>query len=147
MLFYCIAILWLILDQISKFYIVEHMSLGESIPLIEGYFNCTYILNRGAAFGILTDQHIFFLCIVVLLVLAYLYFRKTIHEGPKFLQIGAALLLSGALGNGWDRFYRSAVVDFFDFRVWPIFNVADIGICLGVLLIVIYLITCEDDEK
>ena len=71
------------------------------------------------------------------------YYWKRLSKGPWTLQIGSALLVSGAIGNGIDRYMIHGVVDFFDFRIWPIFNVADIGICVGVALVVYYLFTLK----
>ncbi|MBS7143655.1 MAG: signal peptidase II [Veillonella sp.] len=119
-MFYIILILWLLLDQWTKYYIMNHFMLGESLVVIPNVFHLTYIINRGAAFG---------------------------SKGPWTLQIGSALLVSGAIGNGIDRYMLHGVVDFFDFRIWPIFNVADIGICVGVALVVYYLFTLKDDDK
>ena len=129
-MFYIILILWLLLDQWTKYYIMNHFMLGESLVVIPNVFHLTYIINRGAAFGMLANQRWFFL-----------------SKGPWTLQIGSALLVSGAIGNGIDRYMIHGVVDFFDFRIWPIFNVADIGICVGVALVVYYLFTLKDDDK
>ena len=104
-----IALFVTVLDQLVKWIVQQHMVWGESIPLIPGVFHLTYIINPGAAFGILA------------------YFSAAI-----------GMLLGGALGNAIDRVRISGVVDFFDFRIWPIFNVADIFICVGVALIVFY---------
>ncbi|MDY3974788.1 signal peptidase II [uncultured Veillonella sp.] len=137
MTFYVImGLVWLALDQATKIYVQDTMYLGESIPVIPNVFHFTYILNKGAAFGILEDQRIFFLLIVAILLGVLFYLRKYIYNGSKALKVGTSLLVSGALGNGWDRYHLGAVVDFFDFRIWPIFNVADIGICLGVAALI-----------
>lgn len=132
------AILVTLLDQVTKWYVSSHMELGETIPVIPGIFHWTYIVNPGAAFGILEYQHAFFLGIVVVLFVAYGWMRKRIPENPVYFPVGIGLLLGGALGNAIDRVRIHGVVDFFDFRVWPIFNVADIGICLGVALVLLY---------
>lgn len=146
LVFYLIAIVWLVLDQLSKYYIMKHFYLGESVPVIPNVFHITYIINRGAAFGILENQQwIFLLVAVILVVLAFLY-RKTINNGPVSLHVGTALLISGAIGNGIDRFTLRGVVDFFDLRVWPIFNIADIGICVGVIGVVYYLLRLDSEE-
>lgn len=114
------------------------MELGESIPLIPHVFHLTYIMNPGAAFGILEYQHTFFLGIVVVLFAAYLIMRRRIPKNPVYFPIGIGMVLGGALGNAIDRVRYQGVVDFFDFRVWPIFNVADIAICVGMALILWY---------
>lgn len=133
-----IGVIWSIVDYVTKYFIQQHFVPGESLPIIPNVFHITYILNYGAAFGILRDQRIFFLTVVVILIVALWVFRKQIKNGGMLPQLGASLLVSGALGNALDRLVRGAVVDFFDFRIWPIFNVADIGICIGVVLLAIY---------
>ena len=121
-----------------KWIVVSHMEWGESIPLIPNVFHLTYILNPGAAFGILAYQRWFFLLIVLILFGAFFAFRKRIPKEPVYFPAAIGMLLGGALGNAIDRVRLSGVIDFFDFRIWPIFNVADIFICVGVALIVFY---------
>ena len=133
-----IACVVTILDQLVKWIVVTHMEWGESIPLIPNVFHLTYILNPGAAFGILAYQKWFFLLIVLILFGAFFAFRKRIPKEPVYFPAAIGMLLGGALGNAIDRVRLSGVVDFFDFRIWPIFNVADIFICVGVALIVFY---------
>ena len=132
------AILVALLDQATKWYVATHMDLGETIPVIPEIFHWTYIINPGAAFGILAYQRWFFLAIVILLFGAFFFFRKRIPKEPRYFSAAIGMLLGGALGNAIDRVRISGVVDFFDFRIWPIFNVADIFICVGVALIVFY---------
>lgn len=144
-LFYAIVIIWLVLDQWTKYYVMNHFMLGESVPVIQDVFHLTYIINRGAAFGMLANQRWVFLAVAVLLLVVYAIYRKKVNNGPLLLRMGTALLISGAVGNGIDRYVLHGVVDFFDIRVWPIFNVADIGICVGVACIVYYLLTSDKD--
>jgi len=132
------AILVTALDQFVKWYASGHMALGESIPIIPGVFHLTYILNPGAAFGILEGECWFFLAIVLALFAAYAWAYKKIPQEPAYFPLAVGMLLGGALGNAIDRVRLSRVVDFFDFRVWPIFNVADIAICCAVALLVFY---------
>lgn len=146
-MFYLIAIIWLLFDQVSKYYVMNHFVLGESLPVIQNVFYFTYIINRGAAFGMLTNQRWFFLAVALVLIIVYGIYRKQINNGPLVLRIGSALLISGAIGNGIDRYILHGVVDFFDFRIWPIFNIADIGICIGVVCIIYYLLTSKHEEK
>lgn len=146
-MFYFIAIIWLVLDQASKYYVMNHFALGESIPVIQNVFHLTYIINRGAAFGMLTNQRWFFLAVAFVLIIVYGFYRKRVNNGPLSLRVGTALLIAGAIGNGIDRYVLHGVVDFFDFRIWPIFNIADIGICVGVVCVIYYLLTSEHEEK
>lgn len=103
-------------------------------------------MNHGAAFGILMYQRWIFLLIVVLLVTALYLGRHRLAKAPLYARIGTGTLLGGALGNGWDRLYLGGVVDFFDFRIWPIFNVADIAICIGVPLLILYFWSHESQK-
>lgn len=146
-MFYLIAILWLVLDQVSKYYVMNHFAIGESVSVIQNVFHLTYIINRGAAFGMLANQRWFFLVAAFILIIVYAIYHKKVNRGPISLRIGSALLISGAIGNGIDRYVLHGVVDFFDFRIWPIFNVADIGICVGVACIIYHLLRNEHEES
>lgn len=146
-MFYLIAIIWLVLDQVSKYYVMNHFAIGESVSVIQNVFHLTYIINRGAAFGMLTNQRWFFLVVAFILIIVYAIYHKKVNRGPISLRIGSALLISGAIGNGIDRYVLHGVVDFFDFRIWPIFNVADIGICVGVTCIIYHLLRNEHEES
>jgi signal peptidase II len=146
-LFYLIAIIWLVLDQVSKYYVMNHFAIGESVSVIQNVFHLTYIINRGAAFGMLANQRWFFLVVAFILIIVYAIYHKKVNRGPISLRIGSALLISGAIGNGIDRYVLHGVVDFFDFRIWPIFNVADIGICVGVACIIYHLLRNEHEES
>lgn len=134
-----------IFDQFSKFYIQSHLSLGMSIPVIADIFHITYILNPGAAFGILEHQTMIFVAIAIGMVVAVLYFYPRIPRGHYPLRLGIGLMVGGALGNVIDRVKTGYVIDFFDFRIWPVFNVADIAIVTGVGLIVYSLIYLSND--
>lgn len=146
-MFYLIVIIWLVLDQVSKYYVMNHFAIGESVSVIQNVFHLTYIINRGAAFGMLANQRWFFLVVAFILIIVYAIYHKKVNRGPISLRIGSALLISGAIGNGIDRYVLHGVVDFFDFRIWPIFNVADIGICVGVACIIYHLLRNEHEES
>jgi signal peptidase II len=124
------------LDQVSKAYLQANMAPGASVPVIPGIFHITYVLNPGAAFGILEHQTWFFVAVAFLLFAAMVYFYPRIPQGYGLLRLGIALQTGGAAGNVIDRLKTGYVVDFFDFRVWPVFNVADMAIVGGVALIV-----------
>lgn len=130
-----LPLLVLALDRLTKMQVVARMTEGESIPVIENIFHLTYVLNPGAAFGMLPHNRSFFLAIGVAAVLAIVWMRKDILSEGWRVRTGTALFLGGAVGNLWDRALTGLVIDFFDFRVWPVFNVADIAICTGVGLI------------
>lgn len=127
-----LAVVVATIDQGIKYYVQSHMTLGMSIPVITGVFHITYILNPGAAFGILEYQTKFFVAIAVIMLAALVYFYRHIAAGHRLLRFGAGLLAGGAAGNVIDRVTTGYVVDFLDFRIWPVFNSADIAIVTGV---------------
>lgn len=141
--FLWISFLVLIIDQITKYFVSSHFYLGESVQVIPNVFHWTYILNPGAAFGMLDGNRWFFVAIAVLVCAGVWYFRKELQQESVMVQNGAALFIGGAIGNLIDRIFIGQVIDFFDFRIWPIFNVADIAICVGVGLIIWNIIMTE----
>lgn len=132
-----------ILDQFTKYIVVENMALGESIPIIEEVFHLTYILNPGAAFGMFAHNRLFFIAIAVIVIGIIIWARKEILASPWEVKAGCGLFLGGAIGNLIDRARQGLVIDFFDFRIWPVFNIADIAICIGVGLIIWNLLKTE----
>ena len=135
MLLLLIAAFVVAVDQFTKYLVTSNMSEGMGIPIIDGIFHLTFILNPGAAFGILENNRWFFVVTAVSVLIFLFYYRRAIMAESKLVQMGIALFAGGALGNLIDRIRTGLVIDFFDFRIWPIFNVADIAICLGVGLI------------
>ncbi|MGF1481941.1 MAG: signal peptidase II [Cyanophyceae cyanobacterium] len=138
--FWIIALVGLILDQVTKYWVVQTFSeIGETIPLWPGVFHFTYVINTGAAFSFFRNgvRWLRWLSLAVsigLIALAWFGPRMKIPE-----QLGYGCILAGALGNGIDRFLFGYVVDFLDFRLiqFPVFNLADIFINIGIVLILI----------
>lgn len=123
---------------------VQRFSPGEMIDIIPGFFQLTYVRNYGAAFGILRYHTSIFIVISLFMVFVVIIF------GPRFistryvmLRFAMALLLGGTLGNLSDRIVRGYVVDFFDFLFWPVFNISDIAIVLGIGLVIFSLLRSE----
>lgn len=137
-----ITVLVIIADQLFKHWIVTHLSLGMSITIIPHVLSLTNIRNNGAAWSILSGQTIFFYIItaVAVLLLGYLYIKSLQTKHSTLLRIGIALVLGGAVGNFIDRWRLKYVVDMFqlDFINFPIFNIADTALTIGVILIIIY---------
>ena len=131
---FLIALGVLFLDQGTKYLVNTKMIAGQSIPVIEGVFHLTYVQNRGAAFGILQGQTIFFMLVSVVILGLILYLLPRIPPDHSLLCVALGFLLGGAVGNLLDRILHSFVIDFFDFRIWPVFNIADIAIVSGVIL-------------
>ena len=141
-----VCVFIIILDQLVKLYVQSSMGLGMSIPVIPNVFHITYILNAGAAFGILENQRGFFIFIGILVLAAAGWFYSCLRRENAWIRYGAAMLLGGAAGNLIDRIFQGSVVDFIDFRIRLVFNVADIAIVVGVACI-IYSIVFQTKEK
>lgn len=124
-------LLFVMADQAVKQYVRSHMDYGQSIPVITEFLHITYIENPGAAFGMLEYRTGLFLAVTcaMFVFMAYLYPRM---ERTVYSRLAMGMLAGGAVGNAWDRVQYGKVTDFLDFRIWPIFNIADIAIVLGV---------------
>ena len=130
-----------VLDQLTKLLVVNTMTLGESIPLIETVFHFTRVHNYGAAWGMLSDHRWVFILItgVAIIVLPFVLYRyRKLHFLFGF---SLSLVIGGAIGNMIDRLFLGYVVDFLDFCLidFPVFNVADICVTCGAALMFIYL--------
>lgn len=123
----------LLLDQLTKFIVARELILGQSVPVIKGVLHFTLLYNRGAAFGILKNQLSFFILTsaiaAVLIIISLKKNKRTVYN------FSLGLMLAGALGNLIDRLFLGHVVDFIDFRIWPVFNVADSAITIGAILL------------
>lgn len=137
-------LLILIGDQATKYFVVTEMVPGESLPIIGEFFHLTYVLNPGAAFGLFAHQRWFFVIIALVLIGAVIYFYPRLKREGAMLHYGTVAMAAGAIGNLIDRIRTGLVIDFFDFRIWPVFNVADIAIVLGVIAM-IYAILFQSD--
>jgi signal peptidase II len=135
MFFYVLALAILIIDQLFKYLVHQSMSLGQSIPLLDGILKLTYVRNTGAAFSLFVGFSPYLLVIGVIVALAVIYFHYKIPARNYYLQTGLAFILGGSLGNLVDRIFRSYVIDYLDVTIWPVFNFADIMINIGVILI------------
>lgn len=131
-----LSICIVVLDQVVKFLVTHEMFPGMSIPVIQDVFHITFVLNPGAAFGILAHQRSFFIVMGIVIVILGGLFSPYIRRQCRIFRCGTALLLGGALGNLIDRVRFGHVIDFFDFRIWPVFNIADIAIVVGVTAII-----------
>ncbi|WP_419893842.1 signal peptidase II [Oceanobacillus kimchii] len=138
-MYYIIAVIVLIIDQLLKSAIVKWMEIGQTIPLWEGVFHITSLRNKGAAFGILQGQRWFFIIVTLIVVLGIIYYLQTEGRNNRRISFALSLLLGGALGNFFDRLIRGEVVDSLDFRLidYPIFNLADVFIVSGVALMIL----------
>lgn len=133
------AIFIILFDQASKFYIQHNMDIGESIPIIKEIFHITYIENPHTAFGLFEYQTMFFvIAALISVILVILIYKKIIFKKDSFMYIPLTLILGGAVGNLIDRVRIGRVIDFLDFRIWPIFNFADTAIICGMLILLVH---------
>lgn len=146
-----VSIFSVAIDQIIKLIITYFMSLNSSIIIIKNFFSITYVMNNGAAWSILSGHSWFLILMAILaLNLIYIFFIKD-KVLNKFEIIVYGLLIGGILGNLIDRILYGKVVDYLDFTIFnynfPIFNFADIFICVSVFLLIIGIIRGDIDEK
>ena len=137
-----LALIFIGLDQFTKYLIVNNMALGDSNDIINNFFAITSHRNRGAAWGILEDSRLFFLITTTIFLIGFFYYIiKQKNKLNNFDVLCFSLIIGGALGNFIDRLLRHEVVDFLDFNLlgykFPIFNLADTFICIGVFLLLI----------
>jgi signal peptidase II len=138
-LFWVAAFIGLVLDQITKYWVVQAMELEQSIPIWEGVFHLTYVTNTGAAFSLFSESGgwLRWLSLGVSLgLMALAWFGPLMN---RWEQAGYGFILGGALGNGIDRFAAGEVVDFLEFRLirFPVFNLADVFINIGIVCLLI----------
>jgi signal peptidase II len=123
-------------DQALKYWVMTTMLPLQSFALIRGFVSITYVLNYGAAFGIMYAKT-YLLLVITAGTFVYAWLRRhEVRKYPQMFQIGIAVALGGALGNFLDRIRLGYVVDFLDLHVWPVFNIADIAIVVGAGLII-----------
>jgi signal peptidase II len=144
MLFYSIAAIIVIIDQVIKYLVHQTMYLGQTIPLC-GMLKLTYVRNTGAAFSLFIGFSPYLAVAGVIIILAVICFHHRLPANRYYLQTGLAFILGGSLGNLIDRVFRSYVIDYLDITIWPVFNFADIMINIGVIAIIFKL--CSEKEK
>lgn len=128
----------IVLDQITKWYVDRHLALGESwmpVDAIYPIFRLTHVHNTGAAFGIFPEGGMVFLVIALVVSLVILFYYHQLPDGALLIRLGLGMQLGGALGNVIDRVRLGYVIDFFHVDFWPVFNVADSAIVVGVALL------------
>lgn len=139
-----ISFLVVVSDQVTKYLADKFLAPLESLPILKGIFHLTLTHNKGAAFSILQGGAIFFVIVSILCIGAIIFmlsrprFLKSMlgfEAADKIIQVSLGLILGGACGNLLDRLRFGYVIDFLDFQVWPVFNMADSCITIGAILI------------
>ena len=134
----------ILFDQITKF-IVEKYLYFKQISIIDNVLLFTYVQNRGGAWGIFNNIPLLFIVLVPIVIIGL--FLYAIHSKRKLEIVSIFMIIGGALGNYIDRLIRGYVVDFIDFRIWPVFNVADIFVVVGGILLILSAILIKNDGK
>lgn len=151
MIYLIIIVLLIAADQITKQLAVSYLTDIGSIPLIQNVFHLTYVENRGIAFGLFSGGRFVFIAasIILLAALTVIIYKTPKGERTIWQKAGTALIFAGAIGNIADRIRLGYVIDFFDFRLinFPVFNVADIAVCIGAAMILIHFLLNSSDEN
>ncbi|MBP6342387.1 MAG: signal peptidase II [Candidatus Omnitrophica bacterium] len=138
------------LDRATKTFFSKILSVGETIPVIKDIFHFTLVHNTGMAFGLFRDHGIVFIIIpiiaIALLVYNIYYYRENENLSRSYI-FAFSLIMGGAIGNLIDRIQIGHVIDFLDFRVFPVFNVADSAITVGAVIILIKCIPLSVKDK
>lgn len=149
-----VAVLLVGLDQVTKYLALMHLKPVGSVTFVEGFMDFTFVENRGVAFGMFSGQKWFILLLtgVIVAVMVYYFVRLPHSRQYQWVRGAMVLVLAGAVGNMIDRIFRGYVVDFFEFTFfdWPVFNVADIYVVVGVILLailILFVIKEEPKEK
>ncbi len=164
-----LIVVLVILDQITKYIIKYTMDLGDSFQVIGNFFKITYVENPGMAFGVRINNPYIFMALSVLAAVLVFYYLFKLRKESWFLQAALIFISAGAIGNLTDRFIYGRVVDFLDFEFfdifipafnflgfhfsgysmtrWPVFNVADMAVTGGMIILIIYLIFVGDPLK
>ena len=144
------ALVMIVLDQVVKNWALTSLQAQHTIPLIENVFHLTYVENRGAAFSLLAqfDSRWIFVALAVIITIVIFIVLRIDYIQTALGRWSLVLVAAGALGNAIDRVIHGFVVDLFDFRLihFPVFNVADIFICVGGVLFVIYFMFQHKDK-
>lgn len=148
-LYLLLSLIVVVIDQLIKLNVVQHLRVGESKTIIPNILSFYYLRNNGAAWNIFSGQMYFFYLISVIAIIAVLYFLFNPKYKSKTFDIGLALILGGIIGNFIDRVRLHYVVDMMqlDFINFNIFNFADSCITVGVMLVFIYLLFIDGKDK
>ncbi len=148
---YAIALIAIVVDQYTKLLVRKNMVAGETImvhPALRNIFDLTYTTNTGVAFGMFKEIGPVVSVLAILVVAIIIYYNNQLSERDVWLRVALGMQMGGAIGNNLiDRLFLGSVVDFLHIHYWPIFNVADSCITVGVVIIVVLMIREIVQEK
>ena len=150
LLFLGLAVLVIVLDQLTKRMAEDRLRGQRSVPMVDDILRLTYVENRGAAFGLLQDQTAFFVLVGIIVIGVIAMSYRYLPRSGFLLHLALGLMLGGAIGNLIDRVRQGYVVDFVDFGYranwWPVFNVADSAIVIGVALMALNALSPSSEQ-
>ncbi|PIQ86487.1 MAG: signal peptidase II [Candidatus Omnitrophica bacterium CG11_big_fil_rev_8_21_14_0_20_45_26] len=135
--FILIVLTIVFIDQSAKYFAQQALTVGQSLPIIPNILHFTLVQNHGIAFGIFQEHGRLLLAVIGVCVFLFVVYMWTFPPKTNLHFAAYGLILGGAIGNLSDRLYAGHVVDFIDFRVWPVFNLADTFISIGVGLLIL----------
>lgn len=134
---FAVAMAVILLDRLTKLIVLQLMTPTESIPLVGGLVRLTYVRNPGGAFGLFPGRQPLFFVAAVAVIGFILVYWLLVRPSDPWLVVGLGLELGGAIGNLIDRVAWGTVLDFIDFRFWPVFNVADSSVVIGLAMLLV----------
>ncbi len=145
-LFFVLSAVVVVSDQVVKYFIRHTLTEGRSVNVISHFVSFTYVQNRGAAFGFFQNNRLFII-VVGILAAVFILAELKLFCANGVVSLGSALLFGGIVGNLIDRIFLGFVTDFIDFHFWPVFNIADACIDIGLVILIIYFIHHGEDIK
>lgn len=138
----CFFVFVVVFDLVTKYVIESKMELGQETSFIPGFMSFVIVHNEGAAWGMFKGLQVLLIIVTLIFIAVYLWFIFTSKSKSALLGIASGLLLGGCVGNLYDRIGFGYVRDFlnFEFMNFPVFNIADTCLCIGVVLLAIYFI-------
>lgn len=146
MWFFLTAAIVIGLDQLSKYLVREYIDWGDWVPE-HGFFRFTYNTNTGGVFGLFANQTLLITVAAVISVVVIILYSRHKMAQSMLVKVSLGLILGGSIGNLIDRIRLGAVTDFIDVGAWPVFNLADSAIDIGVVLLIAYLLMKMRKER
>jgi signal peptidase II len=132
---FVVALVIFVADRLSKLAIQRSLGIGDHVPVLGDVLWFDHVQNAGIAFSLAKSHGGLVFVFDVLAILFILYLTRRLPAGEPWLRVGLGMVLGGAIGNAADRVLAGSVTDFIDFRIWPVFNVADMGVDIGAVII------------
>ncbi|MBR3161251.1 MAG: signal peptidase II [Bacilli bacterium] len=149
-LLYIISFFVFVVDLVSKLFIISNFDYNSSVTIINKFFYINFVKNEGGAFSILSGN-VIFIIIVTLIVFIFIYNYVRNRDLKLLEKVGYGLIMGGAFGNLFDRVIYGYVIDFFDIYIFgydfPVFNIADSGIVIGVIILIISEVSGKNEDK